>query len=1181
MAKVRLVAFRRTFASSATVFTSSEETTFELDLNEFPNISVNYQFSDIKNPETRKGSFSQTFKLPFTDNNNKFFENWYNYNNETEYFNTREKFSAAIYVGTVPQIEGYLQLKAVYKKGQYYEVVVFSNAADLFAVIGENSLKDVFKNENGSYDDELNHVFNAANLGYSWDGSSSSFQNTSLESLRDSDAGVQKVMYPMSVTQPGFYYPDPNGDGEALYKLSYTSGNQWHKCVDITQFKPAIQLKYLVKRILAKAGFTYTSTFLDGSYFGKLFMTTGGHLGASGTSVASSVQVPGGYMYLGKSENQNWGVLTGNGSDVNNYNCTYANSWGSFGGGSFDVQNDASNIYSDTYNYYTKKFSSMQTVELRHRIRATGGISAGVAPCDSTPAGAQTGSNTSGDVAIQYRIVEVNDTGVYTGNVLYESPQYDVGYGVTQSGYGATSAPFNSGISLPIDESIMPTGTKFKIWIRRTNWRPFGAGSFIFTLGHSGDFYELQDTNGAVQDINTRIRITWQPYELNVYNSTIDVPSNIDPEITQRDFLKDLIQRFNLIVVSDPNNASNIRIETYNDYISQGSIKYWTDKLDLDKEVIVKDTTSLQKKTINFTDQEDEDLYNKEFKENYPTANVYGHYKREELFNQFAKGELKNDSIFAPYINSKVFTTEEHDGDSMLDNMTVQYEFSYEVDEENGGVENVLKETKSKLFYYCGTPTTVIGTETATTVTYYMHSIEPVTNVISVHSFTTYPVCSPFDIVPSSNEFTLGSSTKSLYWRGAPPLVGEVTVFNWNEESNSWGGLYGDYWRSYLDGLYSTQARIMECYLNLSEVDIFNFKFNDEIFIKDAYWRIISISNYQVGEKASTKVTLLKVVDSLIKYEGCDYSVATLNGQNTFLGYYIWCIATNSGCTPTLTSTDLTGLYTNPQCCINVGGEVQWNNTVFAAQNLYLCQANAGSRPLRIQDLTNTKNIIGDVNIKKLTFGKTAGLNNPFVRGSDTNKYASNIMPKFGDDIVIKYNVSPVGVPKLYGENHRIILNGFTEGTTTGYAYPQGESESTKIMMPVNSTCRISAKATVTVIGGTDSTYTVGTTDSLSFYTVFRNANGVNTQIGTAGGERLFALNEVGDRVNLYIDISDGEIRFGLKDTQADTKRLWTLSVDLDVRLIPNLSDPLGTNYALFQNSEIINLQNYDLLLWN
>jgi hypothetical protein len=124
-------------------------------------------------------------------------------------------------------------------------------------------------------------------------------------------------------------------------------------------------------------------------------------------------------------------------------------------------------------------------------------------------------------------------------------------------------------------------------------------------------------------------------------------------------------------------------------------------------------------------------------------------------------------------------------------------------------------------------------------------------------------------------------------------------------------------------------------------------------------------------------------------------------------------------------------------------------------------------------------------------------------------------------------------------------------------------------------------KCMVKIIGGTDASYSLGTTDSLSFYTVFRNVSGVNTQIGTAGGERLFALNEVGDRVNLYIDINEGEIRFGLKDTQANTKRMWTLNVDLDVHLMPNFSDPLGSNWALWQNSDIITLQNYDNLLWN
>ena len=63
MAQTRLVAYRK--ATSA----ATADTTYELDLQENPSIALNFQFSDIKEPETRKGSYSQTFKLPFTDNN--------------------------------------------------------------------------------------------------------------------------------------------------------------------------------------------------------------------------------------------------------------------------------------------------------------------------------------------------------------------------------------------------------------------------------------------------------------------------------------------------------------------------------------------------------------------------------------------------------------------------------------------------------------------------------------------------------------------------------------------------------------------------------------------------------------------------------------------------------------------------------------------------------------------------------------------------------------------------------------------------------------------------------------------------------------------------------------------------------------------------------------------------------
>ena len=117
MAKLRLVAYRKATSSSTL------DTTYDLDLQEHPVVSLNFQFSDIKEPQSRKASYSQTFKLPFTDNNNEFFQNWFNVNLETLVFSAREKFDAVLYVGVVPQFEGFIQLKAVYQKAQVYELL--------------------------------------------------------------------------------------------------------------------------------------------------------------------------------------------------------------------------------------------------------------------------------------------------------------------------------------------------------------------------------------------------------------------------------------------------------------------------------------------------------------------------------------------------------------------------------------------------------------------------------------------------------------------------------------------------------------------------------------------------------------------------------------------------------------------------------------------------------------------------------------------------------------------------------------------------------------------------------------------------------------------------------------------------------------------------------------------------
>ena len=120
-------------------------------------------------------------------------------------------------------MEGSLQLKSVYKKAQVYEVVLMSSSSSLFSIIGEQRLKDVFLEDNGSYSAKLNHVFTYTNstnntLYNSW---GNSLQNTAGGSLYDSDAGVSKIVYPTSITQENFYYNpnDTDADGNDLKRF--------------------------------------------------------------------------------------------------------------------------------------------------------------------------------------------------------------------------------------------------------------------------------------------------------------------------------------------------------------------------------------------------------------------------------------------------------------------------------------------------------------------------------------------------------------------------------------------------------------------------------------------------------------------------------------------------------------------------------------------------------------------------------------------------------------------------------------------------------------------------------------------------------------------------------------------------------------------------------------------------
>ena len=115
---VRLVAYRRE-TTAAGVYDVTE---YNLDLQKVPNVVVNYNFLDLKNPESRKTNFSQTLKLPFSNSNNEFFENWFDVNLDTLVFNTKTKFEAILLIDSIPQLKGFIELKSIYLNARLYEL---------------------------------------------------------------------------------------------------------------------------------------------------------------------------------------------------------------------------------------------------------------------------------------------------------------------------------------------------------------------------------------------------------------------------------------------------------------------------------------------------------------------------------------------------------------------------------------------------------------------------------------------------------------------------------------------------------------------------------------------------------------------------------------------------------------------------------------------------------------------------------------------------------------------------------------------------------------------------------------------------------------------------------------------------------------------------------------------------
>ena len=735
-----------------------------LDIENQGAVSLNYEVGKIGDLVGRSSPYSQTFTLPFTNGNNKFFRQFYNINVDTELvlttdyviFDPNIKTPCDIRVDGIPIISGSFQLLKCSLKKRVYEIVVLGRESDFFNALGDKKLIDAFRISSASTAllETYNFNINEANIIDSWDLSND---------VTNGNVGAGTIVFPIIdfglVGDYNFIYLEADSMG---YGGITESG-----FLQPQDLRPSIQLKALFELIIHGAGFTLkNNSFLASDAWTKAYMTLG-------------------------TDRESTAITTAHQSQVSDTTSATIQTWGSGGETSGE--------------WVTLLFPSQS----------------GAGFTNNPPSLYDSGDdwNVGGEFIAPY-------TGSYSG-VFYTSWNH----GPASLSQGATirvrvSTPVAAGAiendyfgsqnqSYPGFNGIVPAVSTFTF--------PWQVTAIA---GEKISFYARAEVElGFSVDLlasGTYVTIV----SSNSLAGQADIPSNT-PDLSQKDFITDIVQRFNLAIISDTSTPTLLTIIPWQDYIDLGIRKDWTQKLDLSQERTISPTSKYKKQLINFSDLEDEDNRNVSNQETY--GSVFGNYT-QKITGDYLNGTLQNKSVFSPF---SVNPIPRQDDSSVTDAPSLLIHQGYA-----HGTGGPLASCKPKLFYHNGLKSLNIEIYIGETGVY------------------NYPLCLPYYNAGAQ----MAVDSPMLYWQFQTPGSWGGPIFGTTPSSE---GYFKRYWQEFLTSYYDSSARLLECSVYLTASDIYNFEFNDEIVIEDTAYRVLKISGFQPFANVPTKVQLLKKINNV------------------------------------------------------------------------------------------------------------------------------------------------------------------------------------------------------------------------------------------------------------------------------------------------------------------------------
>lgn len=327
----------------------------------------------------------------------------------------------------------------------------------------------------------------------------------------------------------------------------------------------------------------------------------------------------------------------------------------------------------------------------------------------------------------------------------------------------------------------------------------------------------------------------------NVLFECIDGPDDVivssfypgEGSMKKIDFIKGITKMFNLVFEPDRDAAKNFKVSPWIEWIQSGETKDWTKYLDGSTDLQMIPAFQEQQRNLIFTGLDDADVQNTIFQDQY---------KRSFLFRQYDSGiniikgtqETKVPFAGTPLQSIPSKTTTQYPNWVFPTFAKLQPGESNQI---NAGRLQPIQ-VKPRILFYNGLQ--------ANDIPWYLFpTVGGTTGAVAQNS---YPLVSTFESWPPTK------FTQELTYQSKPQL--------WSPEADyvqtTANDLYTVYWQDFVQWLYDPYNRKVVANFKLNPLEVQSLKFNDKIWVKDAWYFVSKISDYPVGEIEKVKVELIK-----------------------------------------------------------------------------------------------------------------------------------------------------------------------------------------------------------------------------------------------------------------------------------------------------------------------------------